>query len=121
MASMPINLEIGQWIVVTSCLSSKPTLFEKTNIIAHEIVHTLGFRHANFGCSTNLESACDYAFWENPVWGANDLWGTPICDNNSLMTSSHIGNTFSDNDIKAARMLYPDGMPPTITGVVTGT
>lgn len=118
-AAYPANLNIGKWVVIPSCLSGDLTLSQKTNIVAHEIGHALGFRHSDYGCSGNEELAYVYDCPDIPVWGANHLFGTPTCDVTSLMYSSSQNNTFTDNDRKAACMLYPSGLPPSISYVLT--
>lgn len=118
-AAFPVAQSIGSWIAITTCFPGELTLFEKTNIAAHEIGHALGFRHANYGCNTNIEEEYMYDCPDNLVLGANHLWGTPQCDPTSLMTPSAIGNTFNISDMRSARMVYPDGsIPPYLEYVI---
>ncbi len=68
----------------------KVTLREWTDIIMHELGHTLGLAHTN-------------------AFRGEIIQGTPIIDEGSLMNSGDSTGrvrTFTDNDIKAVNMLY---------------
>lgn len=121
-SAYPVDFKVGKWIVITDCSGNEYNLTQKTNIIAHELGHTLGFRHSDFGCALNEEEAYDFFCLDTPAWGATHIFGTPPCDQNSLMYSSSQDNTFTDDDKRAARILYPiSGAPsPTISSLVIG-
>lgn len=113
-AAFPVGQNIGSWIAITTCFPGELTLAQKTVVATHEIGHALGFRHASYGClpAQYDEDEYEYQCPDSPILGANLLWGTPMCDFNSLMTKSNKDNTFNAYDLQAARMVFPEGTPP---------
>ena len=85
---------------VTGCFDAS----QKKFVIAHELGHTIGFRHTNWAA---LGEPRDPA-------GANLIPGTPTTDNASIMNGNTGGsswNGFSNYDKLAAFRLYPPPMP----------
>jgi hypothetical protein len=82
-------------------------------MIAHEIGHTLGFRHTNWaavGESVNMPA--------DGAYGANQVPGTPTTDANSFMhNASPVGgySDFSTHDYFALFQLWPDTTAVTVT------
>jgi hypothetical protein len=117
-SAFPLGGHVGKWIVIPAC-DTDYSLTERTNTMAHEIGHILGLRHASLGCIGGEEPEYDLGCPSSPIYGANLMWGTPACDNNSLMKATG-DNTFNEHDKKVARMLYPEpSVKPTINYVQT--
>lgn len=117
-AVFPTGGGVGNQVVYNICwvvngLSVIPTAGQRQYNAAHELGHTVGFRHSNWN-SNDCFGGCG----GNPgPDGANLIAGTPTSDGASVMnggTATNSWNGFSTNDQLAARTLYP--LPkPTVT------
>lgn len=121
-ADFPSNNNVGSYIQANShCNSLGASALKKT--MAHEIGHTLGFRHTNYAtigqgggpeesCPQSLPNAC----------GINVIPGTGT-DANSVMNGAQGGtswNGFSADDKKSALYLY-GGVPSVSISYSGGT
>lgn len=116
----PSSGKCGKFIVIPNC-NDVLTLEQRTKMITHEIGHTLGFRHAQINCGNNTAEAIN----DNDcslVNGLNHLWGTPQCDQWSVMWSGENTNQINAYDQISASMLYPAyGYPPEVDFIVPAT
>lgn len=111
MSTYPVNSNVGKWVVIPARTATYPYSYaagERTNIIAHELGHALGFRHSDAGASCLGSAEPAYISGSECALtnGLNHIFNTPDCDATSLMHSS-FNNTFNDDDKEAACMLYP--------------
>ncbi|HEU0054172.1 MAG TPA: M57 family metalloprotease [Longimicrobium sp.] len=117
-ADFPASGGSGAFVVFNDCwvvngFLTTPTAGQRQYNAAHELGHTLGFRHSNW--AARGESA-------NPE-GANQIAGTPTSDGNSVMNGGTALNSwggFSTNDLLAARTLYPIPTPSPSIAYVSG-
>lgn len=104
----------GNIISINQSWGSGMTHNRWEKIITHEIGHTLGFHHTDWNSSD---------FYSNPT----NVPGTNTNDVNSVMNANPTNHNwtpwvgFSNNDIKAARLLYPDNATSSFTSQGTGT
>ncbi|MFY9311409.1 MAG: M57 family metalloprotease [Bacteroidia bacterium] len=89
------------------------THLEKVYILVHELGHCIGFRHTNWATNVNPYNG---AVGESQNLNGGYAWdihhGTPTSDPNSVMNSGSITpnfswNGFSQYDILAAELVYP--------------
>lgn len=122
LAAFPVDCRVGRWLVLSTCTDAVNQT-QKNNIVTHELGHTLGFRHASFGCTTPGDTEASYHVECTSVNGANHLFWTPNCDHTSLMSSGAVDNALNDYDKMSARMLYPDCCQGnlSISGVTTNS
>lgn len=111
MSTYPVNSNVGKWVVIPAHTATYPYSYaagERTNIIAHELGHALGFRHSDAGanCGAGGEPAYGSGSECALANGLNHIFNTPDCDATSLMHYTN-DNTFNDDDKEAACMLYP--------------
>lgn len=112
-ASWPSNGNPGPTIHINLGASFTPTYSGKVYNMAHELGHTIGYRHSNMTVST----ACGGA---EPTNGATQIPGTPTTETGSVMngcTANLTWNGFSFYDQVAHRKLY-GARGPTPTGSI---
>lgn len=112
-ASWPSNGNPGPTIYINRGSSFTPTYSGKIYNMAHELGHTIGFRHSNMTISTSCGSA-------EATNGATQIPGTPATETGSVMngcTANYLWNGFSFYDQVAFRELY-GAQGPTPTGSI---
>lgn len=121
-AYFPINGRPGQIVFINlNEISGWPSLHIR-KVIAHELGHTIGFRHTDWFRAPNPESLSGVLPDNGARYSAMHILGTPIgTDPNSLMNRGTvpgaIGPTsLSSYDILALQFLYPANPP--VTGTV---
>lgn len=105
----------GNTITIDSYDANWGSASQKLFVMAHELGHTIGFRHTNWQQVDNCGlGTCDI--------GANLVAGTPPTDGSSVMNGNTAGNSwsgFSAYDRLAASTIYPAPPTPIVTDVAT--
>lgn len=98
-ARYPVNGYPGWQIDINTSFNSLSAA-KKKHAMAHELGHTVGFRHAN------------YPVDDPAPGGANYIAGTPTSDANSVMFSTNRSwSGFSTGDYTASAAVYPADAP----------
>lgn len=103
----------GTTITIDASYTNWGVYSQRIFVMAHELGHTIGFRHTNW--QGNECGDCNGL-------GANQISGTPQTDAASVMNGASGGtywSGFSNNDQIAAGVLYPAPAAPTVTSVST--
>jgi hypothetical protein len=103
-ATFPSGGNPGPSIQVSTSFDTL-TPSQKKFVMAHELGHTIGFRHTNWQTNDCPIPPCS----PGPD-GAVIIGHTPQTDDNSVMnggTAGHVWNGFSTSDLEAARVIYP--------------
>lgn len=113
----PIGGLVGSAVIINLASNTTPNADGRRTIMRHEIGHTLGYRHADAVANSEGNVACGGVNVGAPTL----ICGTPSAESTSIMWSTTTGTVlvpFTNNDLRAARLLYPDGIPQ---GIITMT
>jgi hypothetical protein len=118
MAYFPVNGHPGALVKINKSYISGNSFLQRQRTIAHELGHTIGFRHTNW--QSNGETSSSILPDNNAKVQAMHVLGTPTGEDvNSLMNGGECGygaTSFSNYDILAVQFLYPFNSP--VTGTV---
>lgn len=123
-AYFPVNGLPGRLIRINISVIAANSFAQRQRTIAHEIGHTIGFRHTNWFVPSPVTGSPEPENGMLPENGARfhamQILGTPTgTDANSLMNSGQCGTgatSLSSYDILAVQFLYPANPP--VTGTV---
>lgn len=108
----PINGQPGEQVVLGSDWLPLLPYNQRVSLIAHELGHTIGFRHTNGGPGEPSQGQDPH---NGAYFDAMHILGTPTSgDPNSIMNGSTCGSmptTLSAFDIVAMQFLYPANAP----------
>lgn len=110
-AYFPANGQPGAYVMLGSSLFPYLSYDQRVSVIAHELGHTIGFRHTNWATNDGIQSGTS----NGAYFDAMHMLGTPTGgDPNSIMNGSTCGaapTALSNFDILAMQVLYPANPP----------
>lgn len=111
----PMNGNPGSTIIVDLSVISSLSTVQIQSLIAHELGHTIGFRHTNWQSTSPVEPQSGTSSYNGARFSAMHILGTPTGnDPTSIMNGQTCGispTTLSNFDILAMQFMYPANPP----------